>query len=195
MDSRLVLWMMVAMAWLLLYQAWERDSAPAAVASVEQPSDALPSVADSIAPPVLGDSSNQTTNTAQPALNQTADTTTPKVRVITDVYDLYIDTTGASLREVTLKNYPKRKDQPDIKMVLLQPGVTALQTGLLAAAGREAPTHDSVYSAASQSYEMNPGSDTLEVTFNWQGDGVSVDKTYVNMNGMILQRTLLPERD
>ncbi len=185
MDNRVLIWMAVAMIWLLTYQAWQRDYGPQAVAApIEQPTNAVPSVSDSIAPPALGgDVVAQSGGIAQPVLDEEPNTNTPKVRVVTDVYDLYIDTTGASIREVTLVNYPKRKDKPEDKMVLLQPGITALQTGLLATAGREAPTHDSVYSAASQSYELKPGADTLEVTMNWQGDGVSVDKTYVFTRG------------
>ncbi|MFK8031752.1 MAG: membrane protein insertase YidC [Gammaproteobacteria bacterium] len=189
MDNRVLIWMAVAMIWLLTYQAWQRDYGPQrAAAPIEQAVDgataSAPTISDSIAPPTLGDDAVPTgTGIAGPQLEEAPDTTTPKIRVVTDVYDLYIDTTGATLRNVTLNNYPKRKDEPDDKVVLLQPRFTALQTGLLAGAGREAPSHDAVFTASNSSYELSSGQDSLDVTLTWQGDGVSVDKTYTFTRG------------
>ncbi len=186
MDNRVLIWMAVAMVWLLTYQAWERDYGPQpAPTQAQEQAAALPAIDDAIAPPSLGDAVENLTNpeAVTPQLNEEPDTTTPRVRVVTDVYDLYIDTAGGSLRDVTLVNYPKQKNKPEDKVVLLQPRNTAIQTGLLASAGREAPSHDAVFTAARELYEMAPGEDTLEVTLNWQGDGVTVAKTYVFKRG------------
>ncbi len=184
MDNRLLLWMMAGLVWMYIFMTWQEDYGPKRVtAPVEQSVEGQPALSDSIAPPTLSSDTATQSGISQPVLDVEPDTTTAKVHVVTDVYDLYIDTTGATIREVTLLNYPKQKDKPEDKVVLLQPGITALQTGLLATAGREAPTHDSVYSAPSQSYELSYGDETLEVTLNWQGDGVSVDKTFVFTRG------------
>lgn len=187
MDNRVLIWMAVAMIWLLTYQAWQREYGPQSVATPveEQRADAqLPAIDDAIAPPALTSDSGETAaGTVQPLLDEEPDTNTPRVHVVTDVYDLYIDTAGATLRDVTLVNYPKQKDKPDDKVVLLQPRNTAIQTGLLARDGRAAPSHDAEFKAAQQSYELGPSDESLEVTLTWQGDGVSVDKTYVFRRG------------
>jgi len=101
------------------------------------------------------------------------------VHVVTDVYDLYIDTKGGTLRDVTLLNYPKKKELPDDKVVLLQARNTALQNGLITATGVAGPTHDVVFSSAQKEYVLADGSETLEVTLSWANDGLEVDKTFV----------------
>lgn len=184
MDNRVLIWMAVALIWLLTYQAWQRDYGPQRTAApVEQSIESLPPIEDSMAPPTLAAPDGPAVDTAQPQLEEEPDTKTARVQVLTDVYDLYIDTTGGGLRDVTLVKYPKQKDRPEDKVVLLQPRNTAIQTGLLASAGREAPSHDAVFTAARSVYELEPGDDTLEVTLTWQGDGVSVEKTYIFTRG------------
>ncbi|MEM7081341.1 MAG: membrane protein insertase YidC [Pseudomonadota bacterium] len=189
MDNRVLIWMAVAMIWLLVYQAWQRDFGPqrAPVVAEAPATNSLPTIEQATAPPTLDSAlpapQIESSTSVGPSLTEQPDTATQKITVVTDVYELEIDTTGGTLRNVRLLGYPKQKDRPDDLVVLLQPQVTALQTGLLASQGLEAPSHDSVFTTASNRYELGANDDTLEVTLNWQGTGVNVDKTYVFKRG------------
>lgn len=183
MDNRVLIWLAVAMVWLLIYQAWQKDYGPQPpVAEVNQAADAL-TTTDPVAPPTLSDiapptlsSDNTVENNAPLAAQVEAGNS---VRVTTDVYDLYIDTTGGVLRDVQLLDYPKKKEEPDDKVILLQARNTALQTGLISAGGVASPTHDAVFTTTQEEFTMSPGDDQLEVTLSWAKDGLEVDKTYV----------------
>lgn len=134
-NQRLFIWGAVALVWFFLYQAWlvdntvvsPRQSAsqvtqpgsgeiPVAgsIDSAELPSVAAPSGADPVEVP-------QDTGSAS------------YVRVVTDVFDLLINTQGADIQQLELNRYPVAKNQPDVHMRLLDTTVGhnfVYQTGL-----------------------------------------------------------------
>lgn len=187
MDNRVLMWLAVAMIWLLVYQAWQRDYAPrpepAAVETVETPQipvmDAPPQLTDNRADapppaPTLSDSSD-----AAPDLGR-------YLTVTTDVYDLAIDLTGGNLVNVVLLDYPVAKEVPDVKVELLNAtaqNTTALQTGLLAAQGMPSPTHDAQYSATRNEYTLGDGDDQMQATLRWSQGDIEVDKIYTFYRG------------
>jgi len=187
MDNRVLMWLAVAMIWLLVYQAWQRDYAPrpepAAVETVETPQ--IP-VTD--APPQLTDNRADAPPPA-PSLSDSSDAAPDpgrRLTVTTDVYDLAIDLTGGNLINVVLLNYPVAKEVPDVKVELLNAtaqNTTALQTGLLAAQGLPSPTHDAQYSATRNDYTLGDGDDQMQVTLRWSQGDIAVDKTYTFYRG------------
>ena len=188
MDNRVLMWLAVAMIWLLLYQAWQRDYGPQRPVQeqtqTQQDETDQPPLPQIDAPPTLSNyqvdqSGNEGIVTTENAVVGTD--VEQFVTVKTDVYDLKISLKGANLFDVQLRNYPKAKNQPEDKVTLLEQNTssaTSLQSGLLASDGQASPTHSSMFSAAQSEYVMEGGQDELDVTFTWQQDGISVDKIY-----------------
>ena len=163
----------------LLWQAWQQDYGPkpepvvSSEPSAQQQSDGA---------------LDQALDTPQ-AVTQT-DATLPKperapaerktVRVITDVYDLEIDTRGGDIRHLLLRKYPKSSDEPDERVQLFNEKESKFhvaQSGLISASS-PAPTHHAVYHAEQNEYRLAEGDDELKVVLSWQEQGVSVDKVY-----------------
>ncbi len=191
-NQRLFLWGSFVLVWFLVYQAWVQDYGPKPPAqtatpdTVETPqvptADDLPALADDLpsAPGPADASSAETTATAvDSALLQT-------VSVLTDVLDLKISLVGGDLVNATLLKYPRRKDQPDVKVQLLSATapVYVFQTGLRGAADTTAPDHRVVYTAPAARYRLGDGDDTLVVPLTWRGpDGVEVTKQFTFRRG------------
>lgn len=104
------------------------------------------------------------------------------VRVTTDVLNIEFDTRGANPVLLELVDYPETLDTPERLVRVLEPGparVVQVQSGLQARTGwGVAPTHQSVYSSASSTYDLGPAA-RLEVPFTWSENGVDVTKTWV----------------
>ena len=183
-NQRIFLWIALALAGWLTWQAWIKDyhrpppSVPPATATAEQapapPSEELPGL-----PPETA---------VQPAPEGASATGQgQRVHVRTDVYDISLSTEGGDLRTVLLNRYPVHKSQPNVLVQLLDDDPAdyfAIRSGLRAAAGGEEPNHQASYQVAETAYELPEGSDTLEVPLNWHGaDGITVTKTFVFTRG------------
>ena len=112
-----------------------------------------------------------------------------RIKVITDVLNLEIDTAGGDIRLLDLPQYPQNKDQPEPPVRLLndQPADLFIsQSGLLAEAGL-VPTHHSQWKADATEYRLVAGQESLRVPLRWTNDkGISVTKTYVFHKGSYL---------
>ena len=112
-----------------------------------------------------------------------------RIKVVTDVLRLEIDTQGGDIRVVDLPQYPLNKDQPDQPVRLLNDLPAELfiaQSGILADAGA-APNHHSKWQAQAAEYSLVEGQDSLRVPLSWTNDqGVTVVKTYVLKRGSYL---------
>lgn len=103
-----------------------------------------------------------------------------RVKVVTDVLQVEIDTYGAEMRDVRLTAYPVDVDQPDVPFRMLQDNTSELlvaQSGLVG--GSDFPNHKSQFEVSASSYELQDGSESLEVPFSWSApDGVRYTKIY-----------------
>ena len=75
--------------------------------------------------------------------------TAARVRVITDVLDVVIDTQGGDLRQADLTRFPKDSKAPDVPVRLLNdqmPELFIIQSGLRTQTGTE-PTHHVVFNS------------------------------------------------
>ncbi len=113
-----------------------------------------------------------------------------RVRVITDLFEIEIDTVGGDLRRAGLRTYPESVQQPDQPFQLLKDNgaeIFIAQSGLVALNDGPAPTHYATFVPEQSEYRLADGQDTLEVRLNWSDpSGVKVVKTYTFRRGSFL---------
>ncbi len=170
MDTRrLVLFVIFSMSILMLWDAWQRQHAPAEI--VQQ---------------VASNNADTTpTNIASSAVNANVAVDNDyklqvgqRISVTTDLYKADIETTGGDLRRLELLKH-RAADNDTSNFVLLddsaKPMTYVAQTGLL---GADLPTHKSLFTSAATHYQMQEGQDALEVRLSSISNGVAVDKVY-----------------
>jgi len=210
-NIRLMLWGVLAAILFLNYQTWLHDYEPQA-APTAQTSAGTPAgtgTAASTPANTLADSVPQAPSAAQvpvpqaanaaasapppaaaeaaPAVSDSAAPSMP-LRVSTDVLEIGINLKGGELAQADLKEYPLRKDTPNIPVRLLSyeppPTLYLLQSGLTGTAGEAAPTHLAVWKSENQNFVLAPGANELRVPLTWtDGAGLTVTKTFVFKRG------------
>lgn len=207
MDNiRLILIMTLAFIGLLLYQAWQQDYGPqsrpvvsttSTPGSIPATASQLPSAPDGTpntmegAPPSVATSPQQ--NLPMSAGNQLFNSA-GRVQVNTDTLHVEIDLQGGDIRVADLLSYPVSSSLPDQPVQLMNdqlPNVFVLQTGFLGQPGDpNSPNHQSKtpYTTTQNSYELAPGSDTLDVVLTWEAadGGVQLQKIYHFQRGQYL---------
>lgn len=184
----MLLFVALSIILLLMWQTWQHDYGPrpAPPAVAEKPTSSVPSVsmAGSDVPTV-------TAGDDLPATEATAPGTEPdegvsgRIRVVTDVFDLVIDTQGGDIRRLDLPTYPVSTEQPDVPFRLMtdQGEVFFTQSGLVAN-GSPAPDHYARFSAEKSEYRLAAGEDELRVPLTWRGEnGLVVQKIYTFRRG------------
>src|SRR5580704_1891684 len=210
-NIRLMLWGVLAAILFLNYQTWLHDyepqAAPTAQTSAGTPAgtgtaagtpantlaDSVPQ-APSAAPVPVPQATNAAASAPPPAATEAApavsDSAAPSMplRVSTDVLEIGINLKGGELAQADLKEYPLRKDTPNIPVRLLSyeppPTLYLLQSGLTGTAGEAAPTHLAVWKSENQNFVLAPGANELRVPLTWtDGAGLTVTKTFVFKRG------------
>jgi YidC/Oxa1 family membrane protein insertase len=206
-NIRLMLWGVLAAILFLNYQTWMHDyeppvaapaaqtsngTAPTAAAPASTLADALPQ-APSAAPTAAPRAANTAPPTPAPAPEgasaaPASEAPTAPLHVSTDVLEIDINLKGGELDQADLKDYPLRKDTPNIPVRLLSyeppPTLYLLQSGLIGAAGETAPTHLAVWKSEQKSFVLAPGAAELRVPLTWtDGAGLTVTKTFVFKRG------------
>jgi len=194
MDNiRLVLIAAISLVLYLLWQAWQEDYGAPLQSVAEQTAVEMTQQAAGV--PSLPEASDMP-QAATPGTQATAPIDSPvaagplskggRILVETDLYRAEIDTTGADLRVLELKQYPVDIGHPDAPLRLMQdttPGLFVAQGGLL---GRHEglPTHKDRFEAASGSYVMAADAQSLEVALEWAGaGGLEVTRVYTFHRG------------
>ncbi|MEZ5564186.1 MAG: membrane protein insertase YidC [Gammaproteobacteria bacterium] len=201
MDNlRIFLWVGLLMLVWLNVQTWQQTFSPPTATTTATPANgASPagqasqspdaSAADSGALPALQAGTTEAAPTVVPPAADTDATTAASalIHVRTDVFDLQIDTRGGNIVDVRLPTYPVHKDKPDVPVELLNQTPVhffVYQDGLRAANGQPEANHLATFTAATDSFEMAPGADELQVPLRWQdADGITVTKTYTFHRG------------
>jgi YidC/Oxa1 family membrane protein insertase len=118
-----------------------------------------------------------------PSLRDEPEVTQPSgsvIRVTTDVLELEISTTGATVQRASILKYPVNKDDPDTLVELLSPAGPArgaIELGLIGEGDAPEPNHYAVFTTPSNEYSLD-GRDELVVPFHWtDGEGLRVEKT------------------
>ena len=193
-NTRLMLWIALAAILYLNYEAWIRDyrepalavpaaSAPASGAAQNSLADSVPKAASSGAEP----GSASPAPPPRESLAAASDQSSMVLHVRTDVLDLDISLKGGEIDRADLRQYPQRKDTPNVPVRLenSDPGTLyVLQTGLTGAPGESAPTHLAAWTSAQSSYVLADGDKELKVPLTWtDGQGLTVTKTFVFTRG------------
>ena len=192
MDNlRLILFMTLAFLGMLLYQAWQTDYGPAPQTVAENSGQETKSTGDTPDAPKQAD-----IDSAAPSIPglEAASTSAGAslVKVRTDTLDVVIDTRGGTIVDARLIEYPVAVNRPDEKYRLLSQRPSdyfIVQSGLLGAETARTPTHEAVFTAASDQFELKEGDDTLQVDLHWQSaDGVRVVKRFTfNRDSYVVQ--------
>ena len=207
-NIRTFLWVALGAILFLNYEAWQHDYAPPEVAATADSgtaptagsaasksgsalADTVPAAASAAAaaaplgasPPVAAAPATPTTLAAAGSAANEAGAAS-NITVKTDVLDLKINLKGGELDQADLLKYPLHKDDPNVPVRLFSDGNDAslyvLQTGLTGETGEAAPNHLTTWTAAADSYVLQPGQTELRVPLTWSdGHGLTVTKTYV----------------
>lgn len=184
-NQRLLVWTVFGFLAWLTYQQWMQDYGTIVEDSV------APVLEESLVPatedtglPVLLDGPIHTPQVeVVPTLPKTPITAidTGLIRVRTDVFEVYIDPRGGTLRAAELLNYPVAKDRPDtlVKLLSEQPSnAGAIQSGLRTVGGGPEANHLAIFTGNRSEYAFD-GYDELIVPLSWtDGQGITVIKQY-----------------
>jgi len=194
----LIAWLAVA---FLLFLEWNKAPAAPDPTTASQPATPAPGVAPAIpSGSAIPDAADIPSATAIPGLvdpvaatpTATGAPVAAPLTITTDVLRLQVDPRGGSLVGAELLAYPVNKDQPDVKVTLLDTNprhYSVAQSGLVAVAGSAgtAPSHEAVYRSEDgrSDYRLAAGAARLEVPLVWTDatSGLTVRKTYVFTRG------------
>ncbi|MCK4705217.1 MAG: membrane protein insertase YidC [Gammaproteobacteria bacterium] len=162
----------------LLWAEWQKDYGPQPIApvAVESTQQNKTTIGGSVPAAVSVPGTVATTKSVATAA------TSLRIRIVTDVLEVEIDTRGGDIRKATLRKYAVDADKPEIKVELLtdaEINFHIAQSGLVSANEKTAPTHNDVYTAEQLTYRLAEGVDEIKVPLHWMGnDGSKVTKLY-----------------
>ena len=109
------------------------------------------------------------------------------IRVQTDVLDLAIDPRGGDIVQLTLPQYPRRQDRPDVPFQLFDNGnerVYLAQSGLTGSNGPDARSSGRpLYHSATQHYQLSDDQQQLVVDLQFSEAGVDYTKRFTLHRG------------
>jgi YidC/Oxa1 family membrane protein insertase len=208
-NTRVVVWAVLAMALLMNYVTWLHDYPPVApppipVASTAPGTAAAPGTAGQLgadvptvaaAPVAAGEPAKSAAPVvAKPGIaaalppGDAAAAPAPLVHVLTDVLDLQISLEGGELTRADLPAYPEVKGEAKPIRLLNRDSAASLyvvQSGLAGPAGEASPTHLARFASANGlELKLPAGRDELRVPLTWSNNqGLTVTKTYVLRRG------------
>lgn len=188
-NRRFILLFALAFVGLLLYQAWMRDyGTPAALNATSKPQ-----TAETAAPTIPVAPANSVTSPVTETNPITAPVQEDAVRqanfvtVETDVLRAEISVRGGTVENLYLLDYPLTPEQPEIKFQLFkpqEPNFYIAQSGLVGSKDAIVPTHDALFVAAHNEYQLKTGKDDLSVELNWSNEsGIKVTKRFTFKRG------------
>ncbi|MDR2239681.1 MAG: membrane protein insertase YidC [Zoogloeaceae bacterium] len=178
-NQRLILLFVFIFSIFMLWSGWERQNQPVAGQSGAQPAQqAVPAIAEPT--PTPSALASPPSSPAIPGAPSQAGTSpaAPKAVVKTDVYLAEISSEGGGLvkLELTRHKATESENQPFVLMKSSQDGIYLAQSGLI---GEGLPSHKSEFKLLADSYEMKPGTDTLEVRLEAPAaNGLKIAKIY-----------------
>jgi len=179
-NRRFFLWTALAAILIMLWTSWEQEYGPKeplqpiAETQVDHTLPAAPSVP-------TAESDKQTSATPTPEAKVAELKSGQKIRVLTDLLEVELDTYGGDIRSALLRTYPVALHKTDEPFQLLNDNSKTLyvaQSGLIGK-GNAYPNHKTLYRASNTRYELKQGEKELLVTLTWRApDGVTYDKLF-----------------
>ena len=110
-----------------------------------------------------------------------------RIKIVTDILDIEIDTKGGDVLKTVLRDYSVTAEKPEEKLVLMTDASVnyyVAQSGLVSINKGTAPSHNDVYGSEKSIYRLAEGQDTIEVPLYWQGNnGVNIKKVLTFKRG------------
>jgi YidC/Oxa1 family membrane protein insertase len=182
-NYRVLLYFTLFFILYLIWMQWQVDYGPKPVATdaVESPSTQRAGEAANLEaiPQAVGARSAGHTVSPLPVTDQDSNTN-QRIKVVTDVLDVEIDSKGGDIRRLVLRDYSVTADKPEEKLVLMTDesiNYHVAQSGLVSVNKGTAPSHNEIYQIEKNLYRLAEGEDIIEVPLYWDnGAGVSVKK-------------------
>lgn len=185
-TQRLLLFVTLGFLSLLMWQAWQQDYGVKDVAPVESvaanlevnngtkedvPMDDIPDIEVA--------ASEASTVTSSKNINAST-TNAKKIVVVTDNFNIEIDTIGGVISKAELRGYPVSGEERETPLALLfnDGGTLHIAESGLRSKSSPAPTHYSLYQSQQDEYRLSEGVDVLSVPLVWEKDGIRVEKIY-----------------
>ncbi len=95
-----------------------------------------------------------------------------RIKVVTDILDVEIDSKGGNILRTVLRNYSVTAGEPENKLVLMTDedlNYFVAQSGLVSVDKETAPSHNAIYSSEQNVYRLAEGEDSIDVPLYWQG--------------------------
>lgn len=171
-NQRLFLFLALGAVLFLLWDAWQQDylAPPAAPSSAEQ--------AETAGAPAADESRSRVQQ--QAGLKQGE-----RIRVITDLFNIELNTVGGGIQSAQLLKHASSSDNPAPFTLLRDQGkpLFVVQAGLRAKAGAS-PGTEAQFQAEQKAYHLAPGEPQLVVPLVWHGpNGVTVTRRYIFQRG------------
>ena len=192
MNSKSFWWLAMAFTLLWIWMEWNQfqqvKSLPAAqetAAQVAKPIDSSVPMANQAVSPNNDGSIPAAAEGSEIPTAKVSAVQAQRISVVTDVFDIVLDTQGGDIRDVRLLKYAANEDHSlpfqlmgdtGQRMYIAQNGIAMQPNSTLTA-----PTHNSVYQSAQTNYALED--DTLSVPLTWEKDGIRVTKTYTFQKG------------
>ncbi|MFK5893819.1 MAG: membrane protein insertase YidC [Pseudomonadota bacterium] len=196
MDTqRLILIAAFFMVSLMLWQSWDVQKNPLKYSEttvndtqVEKNKTSSPVVEKAKDLPSLPQD-NTTSSNKTAAIQSQQIIASKRVHVITDIFDIEIDTQGADIKKLSLLDYPIDVNHNINPVILMDQNPDTFlisQTGILNKDNNQlyAPDHNSLYSIEKYEYKLGQ-QDKLEVIFKWvsEDNKMEIKKTYIFTKG------------
>jgi len=179
-NRRFFLWTALAAILIMLWTSWEQEygpkepAQPIAETQVDHTLPTTPSVP-------TAESETPKAAPATPSVKAVKLKSGKKIRVLTDLLEVEIDTYGGDIRSARLRTYPVALHKTDEPFQLLNDDSKSLyvaQSGLIGK-GSVYPNHKTLYRAGNTRYELKQGENDLQVVLTWRApNGVAYDKVF-----------------
>ncbi len=190
-NQRLFLFAALALVLMLIYQQWQEDYNPVVIAPTEQVTQTQDQFTeDEVIPDAPSQGVTSTGARVEAATATTVKATSQIVEVITDQFEIMIDTDKGSVVEAKLRNYSVSLEDQDTPIAILKDeleGLLSAQSGLTPAKGQLDGIKKPVFTAEKKRYALQEGVDELRIPLTWVGDdGLELTKTFVFTRGSYL---------
>ena len=195
-NQRLFLFLALSLVIMLMFNAWQDQfdprktapeitttSAPTAPQDIPSASSVPAPTKEMAATSPMGSGASEVKNESNVAGSKslTAKPQSKRIKVVTDLLDVEINTMGGDVRRASLLDYQERADTPGQFVQIMHdamPNLYVAQSGLLSQSGQSVD-HHVVYETDKVDYQLQPGQDEINVSMRWQGEnGLVVIKTY-----------------
>jgi len=180
-NQRILLYFTLFFIIYLLWAQWQVDYGPKPVATT--PAEVEKKQDQALQTPSADVPQAESTAVSEPSMTSIAgdaSSSNERIRVVTDVLDLEIDTRGGDIRRLVLREYSVTAENPEDHLVLMTDehiNFQVAQSGLVSVNKGTAPSHNTIYKSENNIYRLAEGEDEIEVPLYWENDeGVKVKK-------------------